>query len=198
VARRGDRRSEFDRLYAGNPDPWDFATSKYERAKREVTIAALGRRRFERALEAGCGPGFLTEKLAAICREVLAFDVSEEALTLARQRLGAHRHVRFSFGELPADWPEGTFQLVVLSEFLYFLDREEIAQLARLARQALSPDGFCLLVNWTGPSDLPIGGDEAAELFRAASPWTVAAEAHKENYRLDLLRPDATPSAAPR
>ena len=34
-------RDYFDALYAGKPDPWDLATSDYERGKYADTLAAL-------------------------------------------------------------------------------------------------------------------------------------------------------------
>ena len=47
------REAGFDALYAGDPDPWGFETSDYEHRKYDATLAALGARRFERALEVG-------------------------------------------------------------------------------------------------------------------------------------------------
>ena len=58
VARRtrggatGERpaREHFEARYAADPDPWDFETSAYERAKYERTLAALGDRRYASGL----------------------------------------------------------------------------------------------------------------------------------------------------
>jgi SAM-dependent methyltransferase len=179
----------FDELHTKNADPWDFETSAYEAKKREATIAALGGRRFNHALEIGCSIGVLTQDLSAICDELVAVDVSAVALEKARQRLGRGSKITFRRAEIPGAWPEGRYDLIVLSEVLYFLAIEEIEETSRLAQRALSPGGVCLLVNWVGPTDLPIDGRLAAHTFRAACPWTVVFKEDEPSYRIELLRP---------
>jgi hypothetical protein len=44
----------FDRIYATNPDPWRFDSSAYELSKYALTLEALSRERYPRALEIGC------------------------------------------------------------------------------------------------------------------------------------------------
>ena len=113
----------FDALYAADPDPWDFATSAYEREKYDATIAALGERRFARGLEVGCSIGVLTERLAARCDTLVAVDVAQAAVDAARARLAARPGVDVRRESLPEEWPEGTFDLIVASEVLYYFDR---------------------------------------------------------------------------
>lgn len=181
-----ERAATFDKLYAENPDPWAVETSAYERDKRDETMAVLGGRRFGEALEIGCSTGILTERLAPVCDRLVAIDVSAEALRHAARRLEGQPEVTFRHGEVPDEWPQGRFDLIVFSEVLYFLSAEEIARSSELARQALAEDGLCLLVNWTGPNDLPVSGDHAVGLF-SASGWRVAEHRTRPNYRIDLL-----------
>lgn len=183
----GERQARFDKLFADNPDPWDIDTSDYERGKREAALAAMGERRFARLLEVGCAGGALTARLTERAGAIVAVDVSERALELARQRLGRVDTIEFVAGEVPAYWPKGPFDAVILSEVLYFLSAEEIRSVSRLAQESLTADGLCLLVNWTGPNDLPVDGDTAAELFLDAALWQVAKSRREECYRLDLL-----------
>ena len=79
------RAAYFEELYARDPDPWDFATSEYEAAKYDATIAALAPR-YASALEVGCSIGVLTARLAERCERLLAIDVAEGALAHARER----------------------------------------------------------------------------------------------------------------
>ena len=193
TGRRGDRRATFDGLHAGGADHWAVTTSAYERGKRAATLAALPRQVYPRGLEAGCSIGVLTAELAPRCGDLLALDVSPVAVARARERVADQPHVRVEAAELPSGWPGGTFDLIVFSELLYFLSAEEVADLSRRAAASLAspgpPAGHCLLVNWTGPNDLPLDGDAAAEAFLAAlgTGWrTLTAERH-EGFRLDLL-----------
>ena len=92
---------------------------------------------------------------------------------------------------MPRDWPPGPYDLIVLSEVLYFLDRADLASLARLVLGSLRADGAVLLVNWTGATDTPTTGDEAAQAFigGVAPRLVVQLQQRHSAYRLDLLRP---------
>lgn len=182
-----DRRAVFDRLFAGDGDPWNLQGSAYERGKRAATLAALGQRRYRDGLEIGCAFGLLTEELARRCERLLALDVSTVALARARERLTGQDHVTLRRAEVPADWPEGRFDCMVWSEVLYFLSAQEIERCSAAAHKALEPGGICVLVNWIGENDLPVGGDEAAELFIGAAGWRLTEKQRKAQYRLDVL-----------
>ena len=178
----------FDRLYARDPDPWGFHTSPYEREKYAATLAALPSRRFGSAFEVGCSIGVLTRQLAPRCDALLAVDVAEAALAAARDACAGLEHVQLRRLRIPAEWPQGKFDLILLSEVLYFLGPDDLAASARLAAASLSPGGVALLVNWTGPTNSPTTGDEAADTFIAEARLTPALQRREAQYRLDLLR----------
>ena len=191
---KSEREQTFDDLYREKGDPWHVTTSEYERGKYVSTLAALPQdRHFRSVLDIGCSFGTLTAKLAQRSDHVTAIDVSGEAISRARAEHGDI--ARFERAELPDGWPDGRFDLIVMSEVLYFLSRAEIGQMAAFAARDLSPDGLCLLVNWTGANDLPVGGEEAAALFTRTyrSHRECAAETivHDE-FRIDLLIPKSS------
>ena len=182
----------FDRLYASDPDPWGFATSPYEADKYRDTLdllecAAPGRR-FTRALELGCSIGVFTAMLAPRCDELIGIDAAAAAVDAARRRCVASPQVQISCGMLPAAWPDGSFDLLVVSELLYFLSASDLARLAHAARDALAADALVLLANWTGPTDTPHTGDAAAERFIAELGWAYGETRRQDRYRLDLRR----------
>ena len=178
----------FDRLYAEHPDPWRFESSAYEQAKYADTLAQLPPGRSGDALELGCSIGVLTEQLAARCDRLLGLDGSGAALARARLRCAGLGHVRFQRAVLPRDWPSGAFDLILISELLYFLAPGDIAILASRSVHASRPGCTILLVNWTGPTDTPTTGDQAAELFRSACDFIADAPLRRHGYRLDRLR----------
>ena len=57
-------RRYFDSMYEADADPWNFATSEYERRKYSLTVASLPRARYHHAFEPGCSIGVLSEQLA--------------------------------------------------------------------------------------------------------------------------------------
>ncbi len=183
----------FDRLYASNPDPWGFETSEYEQAKYADTLAQLDGRHFRSGLELGCSIGVLSRLLGPRCDRLLGLDAAEAALEQARRRCRDLGHVGFRRALLPADWPDGAFDLILISEMLYFLSPDDVGRLARLCSEAILPGGTVLLVNWTGQTNTPTTGDEAAALFRAQFGTLVAGSLvadepqHRTGYRLDRM-----------
>lgn len=184
--------SYFDAIYERDADPWRFQTSAYERAKYDATLAALPRPRYRRALEVGCSIGVLTRDLSARCDALLAVDAAEKALAAARAACAEKPHVEFALLRAPDEWPPDrtAFDLILLSEVVYYLNRTDVPRLAARVRDALAPGGDCVLVHWTGDTDYPLSGDEAAERFIAAASGfaSVTRQERSERYRLDLLR----------
>ncbi len=193
----------FDDLYARNPDPWGFRTRDYERGKYEDTVAALEGRRFRRAVEVGCSIGELTARLAPLCEDLLGLDIAEAPLALARARNASNPNVRFARMALPGERPQGRFDLIVLSEVLYYFGAEDLARVADWTAEALEPGGAALLVHWLGETpDYPFNGDEAVEGFltRAGARLTTDRRWRRGLYRVDRLGrpgPDAPAGAPP-
>jgi len=183
----------FTELYATNPDPWDFTTSAYEHAKYDATLAALGRETYPEALEVGCSIGVLTRRLADRCATLLALDVAETALDAARVRCAACPHVAFRRAAVPAEWPPGRFDLVVLSEVLYFFTPEDLARIAERLVAALKPGGEVILVHWLGETNFPMSADAAVETLIDLTGGVLEPDrrGRTERYRLDVLRAPA-------
>ncbi|WNG27441.1 hypothetical protein F0U62_28050 [Cystobacter fuscus] len=118
--------AHFERMYADSEDPWEYRRRWYERRKRALTLAMLPHARYARAFEPGCSIGELSAELAARCDALLVSDGSEAAVRVARRRLAPWPHVRVEQRLLPDAWPEGTFELVVLGEFGYYLDAKAL------------------------------------------------------------------------
>jgi chemotaxis methyl-accepting protein methylase len=96
--------------------------------------------------------------------------------------------VRFENRRLPQDWPAQKFDLIVISEVLYFLNPADIRRLAKRATASLSPGGLVLLVNYTETIDEPCSGNEAADIFAAAAGrLTRIRQIIRPKYRIDLL-----------
>lgn len=178
----------FEHLYATDADPWRFATSDYERAKYDATLAALPRPRFPAALEIGCSIGVLTCRLAEHCDTLLAIDVADAALAQARARCANQPQVTFRRMQIPHEWPEGRFDLILFSEVLYYLSPTDLAAAAAKTKSSLAPSGAALLVHYTDPTNYPLTGDDAAERFIAATGFRVSLQRREAQYRLDLLQ----------
>lgn len=89
----------------------------------------------------------------------------------------------------PSETPEGRFDLIVLSEVVYYWDAADIAATGAWITAHADRPADILLVHWTGATDYPQTGDEAVRLLRAAIPRAEDSRADRhEKYRLDLWR----------
>ena len=138
----------FDSLYGDTDDPWQMRTRWYEARKRALVDAVLPHARFGRVFEPGCGAGLLTEKLAARCDALLATDLHLRAVASARDRLSACSHVTVHMAELPRDWPEGTFDLIVLSELGYYFVPDDWRSMAERFVDSLTDRGVVVACHW--------------------------------------------------
>jgi hypothetical protein len=181
--------AHFQRLYDADPDPWHFRTSEYEQAKYQRTLETLPERHFRSAFEVGCSIGVLTNLLAVRCDALLAVDIVEQPLHAARIACSDQPWVQFRRMQVPDEWPNNEFDLIVLSEVLYFLSPGDVAKVAERVIASLDATGLALLVNWRGRSGDPCTGDEAADLFiERTSAWLQPRIQYQEDtYRLDLL-----------
>ncbi len=153
-------------MYAASSDPWHLTKRSYERRKYELTIASLPDREFKRVYEPACSVGVLTELLVARCGTVIASDSVPRAVEIARHRLP---DVEFFEGALPEAWPDGTFDLVVLSEIMYFLSTADRAATIDRARAALDPEGVLVSVNWRHDfAEAECDGDQVQRELHAA------------------------------
>ena len=179
----------FNALYTADPDPWNFAASQYEQAKYTLTLNAMPKPRYRSALEVGCSIGVLTRLLASRCDAVLAIDAAPTPLVEARDRCADLPGVRFEQMFVPEQWPEGVFDLILLSEVVYYLSREDVGRLATSVTRSLAPDSSVILVHWTGSTDYPLSGDEAVALFiERMGPVCVVGRADRyAEFRLDVL-----------
>lgn len=104
-------------------DFWNFETSAYEQARFARLMAILGGRRYERALEIGCGAGYFTRLLAGVAQQIVAFDISPAAIDRAK-RLGADlQHVEFRVGNAMEHnfRDDSPWDLVVCTDAIYYL-----------------------------------------------------------------------------
>jgi cyclopropane fatty-acyl-phospholipid synthase-like methyltransferase len=179
----------FDQLYATSADPWGYRHSRYEARKYRATLNALGKKRFAAAFEPGCSIGVLTRQLARRCASLLAMDGAQAALQEARARCRDLPHVAFQRATLPQAWPRGRrFDLIVLSEMLYFLSPADMRLVARRARASLRASGVILLVNYTGPNNAPQTGTRASAGFAAACGMRRSGGWRRGQYRMDRFQ----------
>jgi SAM-dependent methyltransferase len=178
----------FDALFSATDDPWAYRARWYEARKRALTLAALPQPRYASVYEPGCAIGELSIELAARCDRLLAADGNARAVELAQQRLARCAHARVVQAWLPDDWPAGErFDLIVISEFAYYLAPEQLGRIAALARSALCSGGTVVACHWRAPIDgCTLDGDSVHAVLQARLALPLASTLHEADFNLDV------------
>lgn len=162
-----DRR-HFDGMYFESDDPWHMRASWYEERKRAVLLASLPSVRFATAYEPCCAAGDLTLPLSRRCQRLLASDGSGRAVAQTRYRLATKKNVTVVQAWMPDEWPEGKFDLIVLSEFLYYLPLLELDRLLQSVLKAKTVDGVVVACHWREPiAGCALAGDALHQRLHA-------------------------------
>ena len=159
--------SYFDALYNDNSDPWQYQTRWYEKRKRDICLAILPQSQYNNAIELGCGNGVLSELLAQRCLTLVSIDGNQRAVQLAKARLAEVSHVKVIQGVIPNDlmtlkdtfmeaYPlsndtstnKPPFDLIVISEILYYLSPNDIDTVIAWTQQNLAIGGTLLCCHW--------------------------------------------------
>lgn len=148
-------RDHFEALWRQG-DPWQLETSELDQNRYLRQAALLGDRRYRRALDAGCGSGDFTRRLAEMADEVLAFDIAPSAVERAKARCGDMPNIVFRVQNIMEFKPraEGPFDLVVMSEAItslgWLYPLFDIGWQMAEFYAALAPEGRFLLVDTKG------------------------------------------------
>jgi SAM-dependent methyltransferase len=185
----------FDAMYAAAPDPWSLRTRWYEARKYAISIAMLPRQRYRDAFEPGCSVGVLTGMLAPRCDRLLSCDMAPAAVKAAAKHTARFPNVMVEHRAMPGDWPPGRFDLIVLSEFLYYFAGADLDHVLDLALAALRPAGTLLAVHWRHPvAEYPRTGDDVhAALGRRTGLARLADHAEPDFLAQVYLRGDGDP-----
>ena len=179
--------SSFDAMYQQNDDPWGFKSRWYEARKRALTLACLPTRRYASGYEPGCANGELSAALAPRCDRLLVTDGSRKAVDLATTRLADLRQVEVRQAWIPEQWPIRIFDLIVLSEFGFYMDGPQLDAVVDAALASLGPDGKVLACHWRRPvEDCRLDGDQVHRRLSEGLALPVLCQLVEPDLRIDV------------
>lgn len=182
-------REYFDKLYKSSVDPFHNWKNEYEDSKRETAMSLLTRERYSNIFEPGCGNGALTLDLAARTEKIISVDWSQDALNAAALHCAGVSHVEFRQMDFPLEIPNEKFDLVVISELLYYFSELRLKRFFDVLPTLLQEKGEVLLVHWRGlSSDYPSSGDEVHDAFHRQGHFSIEGFIERPEYLVSVGR----------
>jgi trans-aconitate methyltransferase len=163
-----DAPGHFDAQYRKNSDPWGYRTDFAEQRRHLMMLHCLPRPSYANAFEPACGNGEFTKLLAGRCGRLEAWDSSSVAVEFARSNLSNEPHVSLHASSVPHQWPGSMFDLIVLSDFSYYLTAQQVEAVKERVDHSITERGQILALHWTGTADDFVSDNSLLhDMFRA-------------------------------
>jgi len=176
------------RMYDSGPDPWRISEGFYEQRKRQILLSCLPEPRYAHCFEPACGNGELSVLLAGRCDRLLACDIAEPAVDRTATRLAGHPGVEVRRLAVPADWPDGRFDLIVLSEFGYFLPWPDWQSVVSRTAGSLTGQWTVIACHWLPDfAERRIGTEELHAELAGQLPGRHVLRLRDEDFWLDVF-----------
>ena len=126
------------------------------------------------------------------CDRLLVTDGAPRAVVMASARLADFSNVQVRQAWVPSKWPAETFDLIVLSEFGFYLGQEDLDILAEKALRSLRPGGTVLACHWRRPIEgCEFNGDEVHHILSKALDLTQVCQVVDPDMLMDVWCSDA-------
>jgi 2-polyprenyl-3-methyl-5-hydroxy-6-metoxy-1,4-benzoquinol methylase len=187
-------RLYFNYLYL-REDPYCLAREE-EKRKFDHAFGLLKGFKADKGLEIGCGEGRLSPRVAAICNQVLAIDVSDMALRRARNLNQDDWRIKFKQADLlEANFSAERFNFIFCSEVLSYFRLSQLDVVTAKIIDLLQPQGKLLLVHHRSLNDdssgIPLkefGAKTIHQKFIIRRQLELEEDCIESEYRLTLMR----------
>ena len=131
--------ADFDRLARLDEEGWTTNNHYHEFVLKHVPAGC------ENALEIGCGTGAFARELATRCKRVVAIDLSQEMIRVARARSSRFSNLEFQLADaMTYDFPQSHFDFICsIATFHHLQQRELLMKI----KDALRPGGVLVVVD---------------------------------------------------
>ena len=188
----------FEDLFEQSEDPWEY-TSAYEQKKYGQALELIPGIEIKSAIELACAEGHFTVQLAPRVKNLLAADISENAIKRCAQRCSAHNNIKFEQIDLLNDPIDGSYQLMVCSEVLYFTGtRKRLRKVALKMVNTLQSGGYLIMAHGNVVIDEPtqtgfnwehsFGAKGIGETFAFLPNMALLKEIQTPLYRVQLFQ----------
>lgn len=188
-----DQTDYFDELYKKSDDPWEYEQRWYEERKRQICLALLLKPVYSKVLEIGCSNGVFSQHLAQRAKQLICLDANSKAIQLAKTRLENLSHVQVIQQRIPDQFPAGSFDLIIISEIMYYLKPEELSRLIEKVENSLTSQGVVLCCHWRYPIDgFVLTGEKVHHLLKQQFHLQHYLNVNDPDFIIDLWNKETT------
>ena len=138
--------ADFDRLALLDDEGWTANNHYHDSLLKYVPESC------ENALEMGCGTGAFARELGKRCKRVVAIDMSEEMIRVARRRSVGIENVEFELADaMRWEFPKAHFDFICSIATLHHLQQRELLM---KIKDALKPGGVLVVLDLVESSGL--------------------------------------------
>lgn len=151
----------YEQKYQLEQDPWDYSKKAVEILRHEfiVSLALSLKQKFSRILDVGCGKGLLTNQFIGSAAEIYGIDLSETALTKAKNNIsggGTNSNSKIFFAKgniISTSFADNYFDLILLSDGIneWFGETENRVRALIETFRILTPGGYALISDYQKP-----------------------------------------------
>lgn len=137
----------FEDKFAANSDPWRTRSSAYERRKRDDLSHVVGPGRHGRVLEVAAGNGSNTPMLSCRALRLTVTEGTSSGVHLIRRVVQDEARIDVHQLDLAEHLPGRRYDMVVVSEVLYYLPDRTFSSFAGEVSRTLRPGGSLILAH---------------------------------------------------
>lgn len=128
-------------------DAWGYLLDPVHEERVECILKAIPENTLGTILEVGCAEGFVTRRLSSRATEVVACDISDEAIRRARLFCDGLTNLQFHCLDIRKEIPGHDLKLCLISDVIYYLSNGEISKFATELAKRMNPSGLLVLAN---------------------------------------------------
>lgn len=148
----------------------------YHRHRFNSSFEFLNPKKDEIILDAGCGTGELTKRIAKKCFKIIGIDISRSAIAIAKKK--ASKNCKFKYGNIEKlEFPDNYFDKVICVETLEHLLKPKIV--LREFKRVLKSEGQLVLCV---PTIDTTTRAKIEKFFKIAELWPVSEHLHEWDF----------------
>jgi ubiquinone/menaquinone biosynthesis C-methylase UbiE len=143
------REEYWSKFVHGYDEGVDYIVGKS--IQQEIIKRLLKEQNIGNVVEFGCGTGYFTKVIAKNAEHVIATDLSDEMLEVARTKLKEFQNITIQKADCEnVSFPSGKFDTVFMANLIHFIENPFKA--LQESYRILKDEGLLLLVDYTGYS----------------------------------------------